>query len=102
MNDRRRDEQHVDEFARVEPDARRLAGLVFELASQLHVERTHRLALELVLERSGVMSPQHPAGLSDDTELAQRASRELERSMARLMRVLTEQADERAPLRKEI
>lgn len=33
-----------------------LAAMIFELASQLHVERAHRIALELALEQAGLVS----------------------------------------------
>ena len=36
-------------------DCDQLTTLIFELASQLHVERTRRLALELALERAGIL-----------------------------------------------
>lgn len=91
--------QGAADDAAMAPDTKRLAGLVFELASQLHAERTQRIALELVLERAGMLGPEHPAKLAEDPELKLRASRELARSMNKLMRVLTESDDERAPLR---
>jgi hypothetical protein len=83
------------------PDNERLAGLVFELASQLHVERTRRLALETALERAGLLAPGAMDVLADDPALLARAREGLDRSMRGLMRVLTEAADPRAPLRGE-
>jgi len=83
----------------VSPDAERLAGLVFELASQLHIERTQRIALEIALTRSGALDVQGVEGLASDAELRRRSSAELDQSMAKLMRVLTEHPDERRPLR---
>jgi hypothetical protein len=84
------------------PDAERLAGLVFELASQLQVERSQRLALELALERAGVLAPNALAAVAGDVELRQRSRAELDQSMEKLLRVLTERADARGPLRGEI
>ncbi len=84
------------------PDAERLAGLVFELASQLQVERSQRVALELALERAGVLKPDAVAAVAGDAELDRRSRAELDQSMAKLLRVLTESADARGPLRGEI
>jgi hypothetical protein len=83
----------------VSPDPERLAGLVFELASQLHIERTQRIALEIALGRSGALDAQVVEGLASDAELHRRSTAELDRSMEKLMRVLTEHADQRRPLR---
>ncbi|MCA3255659.1 MAG: hypothetical protein INF91_08600 [Alphaproteobacteria bacterium] len=81
--------------------ADRLAGLLFELAAQLHVERTRRLALETALARSGVLQVGSGEALADDPELLAAARAELDRSMERLMRILAEQGDAKAPLRAE-
>jgi hypothetical protein len=81
------------------PDPERLAGLVFELASQLHIERTQRIALEIALARAGAVNPGDVEKLAGDAELRRRTAAELDASMAKLMRVLTEHADERRPLR---
>jgi hypothetical protein len=83
----------------VSPDPERLAGLVFELASQLQIERTHRIALEIALARSGALDVHGVERLAGDAELRRRSAAELDRSMAKLMRVLTEHADARRPLR---
>lgn len=83
----------------VSPDPERLAGLLFELASQLHIERTQRIALELALARAGVLDAPAIKGLAGDAELRLRSSAGLDQSMAKLMRVLTQHADERGPLR---
>jgi hypothetical protein len=83
----------------VSPDPERLAGLVFELASQLHIERTQRIALEIALARSGALDAQGVEALASDAEVRRRSAAELDQSMAKLMRVLTEHPDERRPLR---
>lgn len=81
------------------PDTDRLAGLVFELASQLHVERAQRLALEAALVRAGLIGADARERMLDDAECSRRTREALEESMSRLMRVLTERADPRTPLR---
>jgi hypothetical protein len=81
------------------PDTDRLAGLVFELASQLHVERAQRLALEAALVRSGVIAADARERMFDDAECSRRTREALEESMSKLMRVLTERDDPRTPLR---
>jgi hypothetical protein len=83
------------------PDPERLAGLLFELASQLHVERTRRIALETALERAGLLEPGAADALAEDPALLARAREGLDRSMQGLMRILTEADDPRAPLRGE-
>lgn len=83
------------------PDPERLAGLLFELASQLHVERAQRIALELVLERAGVIQPGTVESLADDPEYRSRAQQGLDTAMHKLLRVLAESDDPRAPLRHE-
>ncbi|HKZ73845.1 MAG TPA: hypothetical protein VJ011_07270 [Steroidobacteraceae bacterium] len=83
------------------PDGDRLAGLVFELASQLHVERAQRLALEAALVEAGVLAPAACERLLADAQLRRRTQDALEQSMAKLLRVITERADPRAPLRPE-
>lgn len=85
----------------IDLDTERLAGLIYELASQLHVERTQRIALELALERAGVIDEQKVATLAGDPALRERSTVALDRSMAKLMRIITESADSRSPLRAE-
>lgn len=84
------------------PDAERLTGLVFELASQLQVERSQRVALELALERAGVLTPGAISEVAGDAELRRRSGIELDQAMEKLLRVLTERADARGPLRGEV
>ena len=76
-----------------------LTGVVFELASQLHVERARRLALEAALEASGALAPGAVERAGGDPTQRARAAQALERAVAGLMRVLTEDADPRTPLR---
>jgi hypothetical protein len=83
------------------PNLEQLTALVFELASQLHVERVRRLALEVALERSGALAPDAVQAVAGDARLAARGAAELERAMAGIMRVLTEGGDPRSPLRAQ-
>lgn len=91
-----------DAAAAVAPtlDTERLAGLVFELASQLHAERAHRLALEHALQQAGIVTRAALESAASDAALRDRSRAEVEASVARLMRVVTENADPRAPLRE--
>ncbi len=82
-------------------DNERLAGLIFELASQLHIERAHRIALELQLERGGGLTADWQSALAKDPEYRRRCSTELDAAMSKLMRVLAEGDDPRTPLRHE-
>ena len=72
------------------PDTKRLSGLVFELSSQLHAERMHRIALEAALVRAGVLAPSAVERMSEDESVRDSGRRAVEESVARLMRVLTE------------
>ncbi|MGQ0833353.1 MAG: hypothetical protein ACT4O5_00275 [Gammaproteobacteria bacterium] len=80
-------------------DTDRLTGLVFELSSQLHAERLHRIALEMALAQAGVIEPAALQKMASDPALRELGRRAVEESVARLMRVLTESDDARAPLR---
>ena len=83
------------------PDSAQLAGLVFELASQLHVERCRRMALEAALADAGVLCAGAVEAAGAGPAFAPAAAQGLDRAMAALMRVLTEDADERTPLRAQ-
>lgn len=78
-----------------------LAALLFELASQLHIERTQRMALEAALAERSVLTAQEieAAGASDT--FRQEAGRAADQAIRKLLRVLSESPDERAPLRAE-
>jgi hypothetical protein len=80
-------------------DIRKLTELVFELSSQLHAERLHRLALEAALVQAGVLDAGAPEKLVNDPALREASRREAGESIAGLMRVMTEYQDERTPLR---
>lgn len=78
-----------------------LAALVMDLAAQLHIERQARLALQTALERDGTVTAAAIDPLADDPAFLERARGELDRSMARLMRILKEAGDRTGPLRAE-
>lgn len=82
------------------PDCERLTGLVFELASQLHVERAQRVALQVALEKAGMIDAATLQSLASDSALQRRNREMLEESIAELLRVLSESADPRRPLRE--
>ena len=81
-------------------DSERLSGLVFELASQLHAERVHRIALERALAQAGVIELAALQELASDAAVRELGRHAVEESVARLMRVLTDRDDALAPLRK--
>lgn len=83
---------------RIAPAGDRLAGLVFELAAQLHVERAQRLALSAVLEKTGLLDTAALAAVAADPEFRRRSQAALEESLDRLMRVLAEGDDPKRPL----
>ena len=83
------------------PSLEQLTALVFELASQLHVERAHRIALEAALESAGVLPPDAADGIASRADVRAKALAALDRAMAGVMRVLTEDADPRTPLRSQ-
>lgn len=92
-----------EELAIVPPvDTQRLAGLVFELASQLHAERSRRMALEHALEESGVLKRDAVPAAAVDPACAQRSREAVEASVARLVRVITEGSDPQTPLRERV
>ncbi|WP_372619364.1 hypothetical protein [Falsiroseomonas sp.] len=83
----------------VEPD--RLAGLIFELAAQLHAERQRRMALEEVLARRGLLDREQVEALAGDAGFLADAQAGLDASLRRLLRILEEAGDPRGPLRNE-
>lgn len=84
-----RDHAYLDQVA---PD--QLAALVFELASQVEVERQRRTALERILENAGLL----PAGAIDASPVDAGA---LDRALRSLLRILTETGGRRRPLREQ-
>lgn len=81
------------------PSLEQLTALVFELASQLHVERAQRIALEAALERAGLLEHGAVEVGAATPEVRARVADALDRAMRSAMRVLTEDNDPRRPLR---
>lgn len=80
-------------------DNSRLAALIFELASQLHVERARRLALETTLTRLGILAPSQVEAAASEPAYRRQSGQLADEAIRRLLRVLTESGDERKPLR---
>ena len=80
-------------------DNSRLAGLVFELASQLHVERARRLALEATLSRLGILEVSQIEAAASDPTYRRQTALLADEAIRRLLRVLSESSDARTPLR---
>jgi hypothetical protein len=75
-----------------------MAGLIFELAAQLHEERAALVALEAALVRAGVLGSTSVAEAARLPSARADASARLDRSVASLLRILSERDDARAPL----
>lgn len=82
-------------------DSAMLGALIFELASQLHIERTRRLALEAALTDAGVLAPATIEQTSERAALREQAAKAADQSIRKLLRVLSDSKDERVPLRAE-
>ncbi|MGH8137122.1 MAG: hypothetical protein ACREVV_02840 [Steroidobacteraceae bacterium] len=78
-----------------------LAALIFELASQLQIERTRRLALEAALANSGIVMPAKIETVSEEAWFREEATKAADLSIRKLLRMLSESPDERVPLRTE-
>ena len=83
------------------PNLEQLTALVFELASQLNIERAQRIALEFALEDAGLLAPGAAESVAERAEVRARLARALDRAMRSTMRVLTEDDDPRRPLRAQ-
>jgi len=81
------------------PSLEELTGLVFELASQLHIERVRRTSLEVALAEAGILSLQAAEAQATNPLMKSLSAAGLQRSMDGVMRVLTENNDPRKPLR---
>lgn len=82
-------------------DLDRLAALVFELSSQLHIERHRRMALEQALVAKGVLTHGDIDALAEDKDFLDTARAAADASLRKLLRILTESGDRQAPLRPE-
>lgn len=83
------------------PTLEQLTALVFELASQLHAERVHRIALECALEAAGVLGADAAERIASEPHVREKALSGLDRAMAGVIRVITEDPDPRTPLRAQ-
>ncbi len=90
------DRRYLDNVA---PD--QIAALIFELASQLHVERQRRIAIETQLARAGLLDTGALDHAADDAEVCDKGRAELDQALRRLLRIVTETGDPRGPLRPE-
>ncbi len=79
----------------------KLAGLVLELASQLHEERARRVALETILTTAGALDPAAIEALVNDPAFRDRSRADADASIRRLMRILEEDGGPQGPLRAE-
>jgi len=75
--------------------------MVLELAAQLHVERQRRMALEALLVRQGLLDAAAPEAMATDGTFLVSARAELDASLRRLLRIMTEAGDPSGPLRAE-
>ena len=78
-----------------------VAALVFELASQLHVERRRRITLEALLERAGVLAPGALDAMASDPAVAGAGMAALDVALRSMLRIVTESGNPRGPLRAE-
>lgn len=90
------DHRYLDNVA---PD--QIAALVFELASQLHVERQRRIAIETQLSRAGLLDTDALDHAASDVEVRDKGRAELDQALRGLLRIVTETGDPRGPLRAE-
>jgi hypothetical protein len=78
-----------------------LAALLFELASQLHIERTQRLALQAALTSKGILTRSAIEAAGEDAAVREEACKAADQAIRKLLRVLSESPDERVPLRSQ-
>ena len=78
-----------------------VAAMVLELAAQLHVERQRRMGLETLLMRQGILDAAAPEAMAADETFLNAARTELDASLRRLLRIMTEAGDPSGPLRAE-
>lgn len=78
-----------------------VVSLVWQLAQELHVTRQRLLVLEDVLAESGVLGPDAVEEHTPKSATRVRLAQDKERLLGRLVRVLTETDDHRAPMREQ-
>lgn len=83
------------------PEVDRLVSLVWQLAQELYVTRSRLIALEGALTGHGALPADalEPSALSEATRQA--VAEDNRATMERLIRVLTETDDHRAPMRDQ-
>lgn len=86
------------EYLRAE-DLDRLAELVFELAQQLHVERSRRIALERALIERRALAADEVARAQQSPAAREESRALLDESLERLMRILAAAGGPESPLR---
>ena len=79
----------------------KLAGLVLELASQLHEERVRRLALESQLAEAGGVDVSKIEAMVNDPAFRDQSRAAADASIRRLLRILEEDGGPEGPLRAE-
>src|SRR3546814_11820936 len=79
----------------VSPD--QLAALIFESALQLHVERQRRVAIELLLQRAGLLEADALDRDGGGVAIRDRGGTELNRSLRPPHRIVTKTSDTRGP-----
>jgi hypothetical protein len=82
-------------------DGATVAALLLELAAQLHIERARRLALETALADRGILAPAQTAAAAETLACRDALARAADESVRRLLRILSESADDKVPLRAE-
>lgn len=90
-----------DEISYFGGDLDRVVGLVFQLASEVHVATQRSRALEAVLVRSGVLSPGEVDAFVPDDGQAEELAAVRDAAVHRLLRILTEDGPAEHPLRAE-
>jgi hypothetical protein len=78
-----------------------LAALIFELASQLHIERARRLALEAASVSRGLLTHADIEAAGKTAASRTEADAAADQSIRKLLRILSESSDSRSPLRAE-
>jgi hypothetical protein len=84
-----------------ELNSSKLTALIFELASQLHIERGRRLALEAALVGRGVLTAADIDAVGEDPSYRRQASEAADVAVRKMLLVLSESTDARTPLRAE-
>lgn len=71
-----------------------LTALVFELASQLHIERAHRIALEVALEEAGLVDADARSAAAEMPRRRDRSTDSVNLSLKKLFRAMSGAAEQ--------